>query len=60
MGDKKVMYKMTRDRGDFCVWKHVEGIASELDRSEVGDIVQIEIVSMTDEEFDDLGEFEGW
>jgi hypothetical protein len=59
---KKVYYKLSRPDlfGDYCVFPNFDSIFFELDGSEVGTKFEIEIVEMTEEEFEDLGEFEGW
>lgn len=60
---KKVMYKVTHpgSGGDFCVfkdWNHLRD--AEFDGAEVGDKITIELIEMTDAEFEELGDFEGW
>ncbi len=35
-------------------------IENELDDAEIGESIRIELVDMTDEEFEALGDFEGW
>ena len=47
--------------GTFCVWKFNDfDLAAEMDGSEVGDRITLKYVELTDEEFDDLGDFDGW
>jgi hypothetical protein len=65
MSDKKLMYKVTHPdkegRSDFCVFKDWDHLRDEeFDGAEIGDKITVELVEMTDEEFNDLGEFEGW
>jgi hypothetical protein len=62
MSDKKVYYKLSRPDlfGDCCVFPNFDSIYFELDGAEVGTKFEIEIVEMTEQEFKDLGEFEGW
>ena len=59
---KKIYYKLSRPglMGDFCIYPNFDSIYFELDDAEVGEKFEIEIVEMTEEEFEDLGEFEGW
>jgi hypothetical protein len=59
---KKVYYKLSRPDlyGDYCVFPNFDSIYFELDNAEVGEKFEIEIVEMTEQEFEDLGEFEGW
>ena len=59
---KKICYKLSRPdlRAGYCVFQNLDSIPFEIDAGEVGDTFEIEIVEMTQEEFDDLGEFEGW
>jgi hypothetical protein len=61
--EKKPMYKVTHpdSGGDFCVFKDWGSLRdAELDCAEEGDKIIVELVFMTDKEFDDLGDFEGW
>lgn len=47
--------------GTFCVWKMAEfDIRAEMDGMEVGESIQLTYLELTDEEFDDLGDFDGW
>ena len=59
---KKIYYKLSRPdlMGDYCVFEDFDSIFFEVDAAEVGDKFEIEIVELTQEEVDDLGEFEGW
>jgi hypothetical protein len=57
------MYKVTHpdSGGDFCVFKDWNNLRdAEFDGAEVGDVISIELIEMTDEEFDALGDFQGW
>ena len=62
MSEKKVYYKLSLVDliGDYCVYPDFDSIYFEIDAAEVGTKFEIEIVEMTEEEFEDLGEFEGW
>jgi len=44
----------------FYPMNAVDGIESEIELSEIGDKLQIEIVEMSKHEFEKLPEFEGW
>lgn len=59
---KKVYYKLSLADtiGDYCIYPNFDSIYFELDSAEVGTKFEIEVVEMTEEEFEDLGEFEGW
>lgn len=47
--------------GTSCVCKFNDfDLAAEMDDSEVGDRITLKYVELTDEEFDDLGDFDGW
>ena len=62
--DKKIIcYKVERPDypGTFCMFKDSGSLLdAELDPGEVGDSIVVTIVKMTEDEFEDLGEFEGW
>lgn len=61
---KKPCLKVSRpttNGSDFCVWKWTNfDINAEFDGAEEGDSITVELVYMTDKEFEDLGAFEGW
>lgn len=60
---KKVMYRVERpdvSPGLSCIYKTFGEVEAEFDGAEVGETIQVEIVEMTDEEFEELGDFEGW
>jgi hypothetical protein len=64
MENKKLYLKVERPDshpGMYCV-SPLQGfdIQAEFDSSEVGEIIYLELVEMTDEEFQALGEFDGW
>lgn len=47
--------------GNRCVWHYDDfDWKDEMDGSEVGDSITLTLRKMTDEEFADLGDFEGW
>lgn len=62
--EKRRMYKVSRPDyigGRFCVFKDWATVGdAEFDGAEVGDVIHVELVEMTDAEFEALGEFEGW
>jgi hypothetical protein len=63
MSEKKIHYKLTKPHlfhDDYCVFQNLDSISDEIDGGEVGDKFLVEIVEMTEEEFINLGEFEGW
>jgi hypothetical protein len=59
---KKPAYKVTRpDIGSsFCIFRNWEDVECEFDGAEEGDVIHIQLVMMTDEEYDNLPDFEGW
>lgn len=62
-GPKRRMFKVTHvpSEGGWCVFKTAaEAIDSELTDAAVGTAIRIEVVEMTDAEFDALPEFQGW
>lgn len=64
MAEKKPYLKVSRPDShgsQFCVWPWgTDVIENEMDGMEIGDTITVELVEMTEEEFRDLGEFEGW
>lgn len=47
--------------GNFCAYPYrTFSIDSEFDGAEIGDKIVLELIEMTHEEFEDLGDFEGW
>lgn len=47
--------------GLCCTWKFSDfDLSAEMDGSEVGDSMTLTYVELTDEEFEALGEFDGW
>jgi hypothetical protein len=56
-------YRVTRADypGTSCTYRDAQtAIDAEFDGAEVGDKVTIEMIEMTEDEFDNLPEFEGW
>ena len=46
---------------DFCMWKWKDfDIENEFDGAEVGETILLELCEMTEEEYEELGEFDGW
>ena len=67
--DKKVrMFKVTRadypgascTYGDLATVQDAEVDGAEFDGAEIGDKITIELVEMTEDERENLPEFEGW
>ncbi len=54
--------KITRPEcpGTWCVVPIGHALSDEFDGAEPGDIVQFELLAMTEEEFRALPEFRGW
>lgn len=47
--------------GMCCTWKLKDfDISAEFDGAEVGEKIELTYVELTQEEFDDLGDFDGW
>lgn len=47
--------------GMCCTWKMTDfDIHAEFDGAEVGDTAELTYVELTQEEFDALGDFDGW
>ena len=45
----------------FCVYRDAATIAdAEINESEVGDLIRIEVIEMAEAELDALPEFDGW
>ena len=56
-------YKVTRSDypGNSCSYRDgATAIYAELDGAEVGDKITIELIQMTEDQWEDLPEFEGW
>lgn len=62
--DKKIqVYKVTRPDcpGNSCTYKDGDTlIDGEFDGADVGDSIMVTLVEMTEDEFENLDEFEGW
>lgn len=60
---KKVFWKQGYN-GDFCVFRTYQNLCDsmyfDLDGAEIGEKFEVSTVELTEEEFEDLGEFEGW
>ena len=58
----KVTRPEIHGNGQSCVypWPGTHLVENELDDGEVGEIIQLELIQLTEREFKDLGEFEGW
>lgn len=60
---KKVFWKQSYN-GDFCVFRTYKNLCDsmclDLDSAEIGQKFGVSTVELTEEEFEDLGEFEGW
>lgn len=56
------VYKVTRPGyGNMhCIYRDWAEAGSEFDGAEVGDVIHVELVEMTEKELADLPEFEGW
>lgn len=46
--------------GGFCAFKNVEALLYDLECMEIDDEAIIECVEMTEEEYESLGEFQGF
>jgi len=47
--------------GMCCTWKFDDfDLRAEMDGSEVGEEIVLKYVELTDQQFDDLGDFDGW
>jgi hypothetical protein len=59
---KKPAYRVTRpDMGNnFCLFREWDAVECEFDGAEDGDVIHVQLVMMTDEEYDNLPDFEGW
>jgi hypothetical protein len=65
MADEMVTaYKVTRPQvspGTFCIYRTAGDMAdAEFDGSEVGDKIEVEVVSMSRRDLDSLPDFAGW
>lgn len=63
--DKKVrMFKVTRPSlgtGQWCVFGDLASVQdAEFDGAEIGDKIVVQPIEMTEDERDNLPEFEGW
>lgn len=56
------VYKVTRpDCGSqWCIYHDWASVHSEFDGAEVGDVIHVELIELTEKELADLPEFEGW
>ena len=48
--------------GQYCIFPENarDGLMAEIETSEIGDKLEIEVLEMTEEEYSKLPEFEGW
>ena len=47
--------------GNFCMWKWNDfDVGAEFDGADIGETITLELCEMTEQEFEDLGEFDGW
>jgi hypothetical protein len=62
VSEKKLYPKITRPDygGTSYIAPDLDAAKDEMEFSEPGDVFHIEMVEMTDEEYDALPEFDGW
>ena len=62
MAEKIRVYKLSTadDPNNWCAFRHQFGLGEEISTFDVGEILYVEIVEMTQEEYDNLPEFEGF
>jgi hypothetical protein len=56
------VFKVTRpDCGNqSCIYRDWVEVASEFDGAELGDVIHVELVEMSEKELAELPEFDGW